>query len=153
MMVSQCELSPPVDREEITLQSEREYTLSYGATTEHNEHQGSWVGGSISITFQSLPGLPTCTLGQELPQVGVGHSEGGTAPPRLLDVVHGCSSWVLLLLWAALSQPRILQPPAKARPGLRWRENHNSSEDSWAATSWETNNKKYRQRFTLQFTA
>ena len=35
------EFSPPVDGEEIPLETEREYTLSYGAATKYNEHQGS----------------------------------------------------------------------------------------------------------------
>ena len=52
------------------------------------------------------PVLPTCTLSQELPQVGVGHSEGATAASSLLEiVVHGCCcSWVVWS-WAGWFSP------------------------------------------------
>lgn len=127
MMVSQCELSPPVDREEITLQSEREYTLSCGATAEHDEHQGAW--GEAAITTQSLPDLLPAHSARNSLRLGLVTLKEPQRPPAFLTLFMAAVAAEFFPA-GLQTQPRILQPPAKARRGLGWRGNCNLSEDT-----------------------
>lgn len=56
--VNISQFSPPVDGEEIPLETEREDTLSYGAAAEHNEHQGPWGEQQFNSHHQSFSASP-----------------------------------------------------------------------------------------------
>lgn len=122
-LVNISEFSPPVDGEEIPLETEREYTLSYGATAKHDEHQGSWGEQQSPLCHPSCP--PSCPPYLHTPPgtpSGWGwslwRSYSGLQPS------WDCCSWLLLQLsrlvlgWLVLSwRPSLASSSLLARRG------------------------------------
>ena len=109
------------------LSSVRELDLSCGATAEHDEHQGAW--GEAAITTQSLPDLLPAHSARNSLRLGLVTLKEPQRPPAFLTLFMAA---VAAEFFSAglQTQPRILQPPAKARRGLHWRGNCNLIEDT-----------------------